>query len=76
MKDKNPDAIPYLFPTHYSSPGTVVFYLIRKIPEFVIKLQNGVFGPTDRIFRGLESTWYTTLNLHADSKEMIPEFYS
>ncbi|CAD8167100.1 unnamed protein product [Paramecium octaurelia] len=74
--NNNNDIIPYIYPTHYSSPGTVVYYLIRKIPEFVIKLQNGVFGPTDRIFRGIDSTWYTTLNLHADSKELIPEFYS
>ena len=76
LKDKNRDMPPYLYPTHYSSPGTIVYYLIRKVPEFVIKLQNGVFGPTDRIFRGVDSTWYTTMNLHADSKEMIPEFYN
>ncbi|CAD8111064.1 unnamed protein product [Paramecium primaurelia] len=75
LKDKQQDPKPYLYPTHYSSPGTVVYYMIRKIPEFVIKLQNGVFGPTDRIFRGIDSTWFTTLNLHADSKELIPEFY-
>jgi len=34
-----------------------------------------VFGPTDRIFRSVESTWYATLNLEADFKELIPEFY-
>ena len=39
------------------------------------KLQNGVFGPTDRIFRSVDSTWYTSLNLEADFKELIPEFY-
>ena len=47
--------------------------MIRKIPEFVIRLQNGVFGPTDRIFRGIESAWYSTINLGADFKELIPE---
>lgn len=52
-----------------------MYFLIRKIPEFVIKLQNGVFGPTDRIFRSVESTWHTTMNLDADFKELIPEFY-
>lgn len=42
----------------------------------MIKLQNGVFGPTDRIFRSIESTCYASLNLEADFKELIPEFYS
>ena len=74
-KEKNRDIPPYLYTTHYSSPGLVVYFLIRKIPEFVIKLQNGVFGPTDRIFRSVDSTWYATMNLEADFKELIPEFY-
>lgn len=38
LKEKNPTTKPYLYPTHYSSPGSVVYYMIRKIPEFVIKL--------------------------------------
>ncbi|KAL4465900.1 hypothetical protein ABPG74_004137 [Tetrahymena malaccensis] len=75
LLEKYKNAEGYLYPTHYSSPGLVVYFLIRKIPEFVIKLQNGVFGPTDRIFRGIQSTWENTLNLDADFKELIPEFY-
>ena len=51
----------------------VVYFLLRKIPEFVIKLQNGVFGPTDRIFRSVESAWYSTVSLGRDFKELIPE---
>ncbi|KRX09994.1 BEACH domain [Pseudocohnilembus persalinus] len=50
--------------------------MIRKVPEFVIKLQNGVFGPTDRIFRGIDTTWSAAMNLDADFKELIPEFYN
>ncbi|EGR28693.1 hypothetical protein IMG5_170250, partial [Ichthyophthirius multifiliis] len=74
-QEKHKNAEGYIYPTHYSSPGLIVYFLIRKIPEFVIKLQNGVFGPSDRIFRSVENTWQATLNLEADFKELIPEFY-
>jgi factor associated with neutral sphingomyelinase activation len=66
---------PYLYSTHYSTPGYVVYFLIRKIPEFVIKLQNGVFGPAERLFQGVETTWFSTVNSGSDVKELIPEFY-
>jgi len=66
---------PYLYPTHYSTPGFVVYFLIRKIPEFIIRLQNGVFGPAERIFRSFESCWDMTVNQGPDLKELIPEFY-
>lgn len=74
-KEKNRDLEPFLYNTHYSSPGLIVYFLIRKIPEFVCRLQNGVFGPSDRLFRSVDSTWYNTMNLDADFKELIPEFY-
>lgn len=51
----------------------MIYFLLRKIPEFVIKLQNGVFGPTDRIFRSIETGWYSTVSLGTDFKELIPE---
>jgi factor associated with neutral sphingomyelinase activation len=53
IKDKTLTHPPCLYPTHYSAPGYVIYYLIRKIPEFIIKLQNGVFSPSDRIFRSI-----------------------
>jgi len=28
---------PHLYPTHYSTPGYVSYYLIRKIPEFMLE---------------------------------------
>ena len=56
--------------THYSF---VVYFLIRKIPEFIIKLQNGVFGPAERIVRSFESAWDLNVNQGPDLKELIPE---
>lgn len=47
--------------------------MIRKIPEFIIRLQNGVFGPAERIFRSFESAWDMNVNQGPDLKELIPE---
>lgn len=76
VKDKTLNTPPHLYPTHYSAPGYVSYFLIRKIPEFIVRIQNGVFSPSDRIFRSVESAYYSTMNSIADFKELIPEFYS
>lgn len=68
LKDKTMTDPACIYPTHYSTPGYVVYYLIRKIPEFVIKLQSGVFSPSDRIFRSVEQTYYNSLKLPSDFK--------
>lgn len=73
LRDKTMTYPPCIYPTHYSTPGYVVYYLIRKIPEFVIKLQSGVFSPSDRIFRSVEQTYYNSLKLPSDFKELTPE---
>lgn len=38
--------IPHLYPTHYSNPGYTFYFLIRKIPEFIVRLQNEIFSPS------------------------------
>jgi factor associated with neutral sphingomyelinase activation len=68
LKDKTMTTPPHLYPTHYSTPGYVSYYLIRKIPEFIVRIQNGVFSPSDRIFRSIEGTYYSTMNHNADFK--------
>jgi factor associated with neutral sphingomyelinase activation len=40
-KDKTVSNPPHLYSTHYSTPGYVAYYLIRRIPEFIVRLQNG-----------------------------------
>ena len=42
---------PFLYGTHYSTPGYVLFYLVRMAPEYMLCLQNGKFDAPDRLFR-------------------------
>lgn len=53
----NTDEKPYMYFTHYSTSGIVLYYLIRNIPSHILKLQNGGFGPIDRIFFDIEMSW-------------------
>ena len=73
---QNVDEQPYMYSTHYSSSGIVLYYLIRKIPSQILRLQNGGFGPTDRIFFDVEMWWNNWINILSDLKELIPEFYT
>eukprot|EP00729_Bicosta_minor_P009634 gene9634-8579_t len=50
----------FLYGTHYSSPGYVLFYTVRVAPEYTLCLQAGK---------------QNVLNGGADVKELIPEFY-
>ena len=65
-----------MYTTHYSSSGIVLYYLIRNIPPQILRLQNGGFGPADRIFFDVEMCWNNCINTFADLKELIPEFYT
>ena len=40
----------FLYGTHYSTPGYVIGYLVRKHPEYMLKLQGGKFDKADRLF--------------------------
>jgi len=66
---------PYMYLNHYSTPGIVFYYLIRKYPAYILRLQNGGFGPRDRMFFNIEKTFEYTLNVVGDVKELIPEFF-
>eukprot|EP00761_Pharyngomonas_kirbyi_P001457 gb/GECH01001461.1/.p1 GENE.gb/GECH01001461.1/~~gb/GECH01001461.1/.p1 ORF type:complete len:977 (+),score=232.90 gb/GECH01001461.1/:1-2931(+) len=71
-----PDTEPkFLYGTHYSTPGYVLYYLVRQAPEYMLRLQNGRFDDPDRMFHSLAETWNSVLANHADVKELIPEFY-
>ena len=54
---QNTDEQPYMYSTHYSSSGIVLYYLMRKVPSHILRLQNGGFGPSDRIFIDVEMCW-------------------
>jgi hypothetical protein len=67
---------PFLYGTHYSTPGYVLFYLVRVAPEYMLCLQNGKFDAADRMFHSVADMWGSCLNNPADLKELIPEFFT
>lgn len=64
---------PHYYNSFYSTPGYVIFFYMRSIPELILKLQNGPFGPTERIFKSLESLWNTMHSTGCNLTELIPE---
>ncbi|KAG9396610.1 Beige/BEACH domain [Carpediemonas membranifera] len=70
-----PPAERFLFGTHYSAPGYVLYYLIRAGPEYILRLQRGRFDAPDRLFHSIAETWTSVLTSPTDIKELIPEFY-
>jgi factor associated with neutral sphingomyelinase activation len=66
---------PFLYGTHYSTPGYVLFYLVRVAPEYMLCLQNGKFDASDRMFHSVKELWTSCLSNPADVKELLPEFY-
>lgn len=67
---------PFLYGTHYSTPGYVLHYLVRVAPEFMLCLQNGKFDAPDRMFHSLADMWESVLTNPTDLKELIPEFFT
>ncbi len=59
LKNPNVDDFPSLFLSHYSTPGSVYFYLIREIPAYLVRLQTGhaLSSPGDRIFLDIGVCW-------------------
>lgn len=52
---QGPDAVGipprFLYGTHYSTPGYVLYFLVRKLPEYMLCLQNGRFDDPNRLFK-------------------------
>lgn len=65
----------FLYGSHYSTPGYVLYYLVRVVPEHALCLQNGRFDQPDRLFKSVAETWSNVLSLPSDVKELVPEFY-
>ncbi|XP_072024442.1 protein FAN-like [Amphiura filiformis] len=65
----------FLYGSHYSTPGYVLYYLNRVAPEYSLCLQNGKFDQPDRQFKSIAETWKNVMSLPSDVKELIPEFY-
>lgn len=63
--------------SHYSSAGTVLYYLARVEPftTLSIQLQGGKFDHADRMFSDITSTWNGVLEDMSDVKELVPELF-
>lgn len=66
----------FLYGTHYSAPGYVLYFLLRNMPEHMLCLQNGKFDAPDRMFHSIQNCYKCVLSNHADVKELTPEFYN
>merc|ERR1719282_1025330 len=58
----------FLYGSHYSTPGFVLFYLVRAAPELMLCLQNGRFDLPDRMFNGINEAWQNVLTNNSDFK--------
>lgn len=76
MIESGTSETPFLYGTHYSTPGYVLYWLVRSAPAHMLRLQNGRFDTPDRLFVSMEESWQNVLNNTADLKELIPEFFS
>ncbi|KAL8235755.1 hypothetical protein R6Q59_016836 [Mikania micrantha] len=63
--------------SHYSSAGTVLYYLMRVEPftALSIQLQGGKFDHADRMFSDISATWNGVLEDMSDVKELVPELF-
>lgn len=63
--------------SHYSSAGTVLYYLIRLEPftTLSIQLQGGKFDHADRMFSDIAATWKSVFEEMSDVKELVPELF-
>lgn len=66
----------FMYGSHYSSPGYVMYWLVRSTPEQMLRLQNGRFDSPDRLFFSIAESWNSSSGRsNTDVKELIPEFF-
>lgn len=66
---------PFLWGTFYSTPGYVLFWLLRSLPAHALRLQGGRFDAPDRLFCSVAEAWASATGEGPDVKELTPEFY-
>lgn len=74
----DPNIPKFLYGSHYSSIGSVLFFMLRLEPfttQFLENLQGGRFDIPDRLFYSLPSAWNNCLQSPSDVKELTPEFF-
>ena len=68
---------PFHFGTHYSTPGYVLWYLLRLEPfsTIAVHLQGGRFDVADRMFWSVADAFHNCTSTMNDVKELTPEFF-
>lgn len=70
-----PENEKFLYGVHYSTPGYVIHFLLRKFPIYMLKLQSGNFDNPNRLFVSIGKEWNSVLNSNGNIRELIPEFF-
>ena len=73
----DPAVPPFHYGSHYSSAGTVLYYMLRVEPftRLAAQLQGGRLDVADRLFFDVKATWDGVLSSMADVKELTPEWF-
>ncbi|KAH3757032.1 binding protein [Pelomyxa schiedti] len=76
-QDRSSTVDPFLYGSHYSTIGSVLYWLIRLEPFSGIsrEIQGGCFDIPDRVFHSIFCSWDNSLHASSDVKELIPEFF-
>ncbi|KAK1939307.1 BEACH domain-containing protein lvsC [Phytophthora citrophthora] len=74
---EDPDIPKFMYGTHYSNIGAVLYYLIRLEPftSYGLSIQGGKFDHADRLFHSVAETWNNCLTDYTDLKELTPEWF-
>eukprot|EP00434_Breviolum_minutum_P003767 symbB.v1.2.003316.t1/scaffold187.1/size278738/1 len=65
----------FLYGTHYSTPAYVIYWLLRSMPERMLRLHNGHFDAWARLFRSVKDSWDAVQESTTSLMELIPEFF-
>ena len=68
---------PFHYGSHYSTAGSVLWYLLRLAPytDAALQLQGGHLDCPDRLFRSIAEAFHGCTHSTTDVKELIPEFF-
>ncbi|KDO26943.1 hypothetical protein SPRG_07656 [Saprolegnia parasitica CBS 223.65] len=67
---------PFLYGSHYSTTGSVLYFLVRLRPftQYAKDLQGGKLDHADRLFHSVTEAWTNCLT-SSDVKELVPELF-
>ncbi|KAH9107314.1 hypothetical protein AeMF1_017333 [Aphanomyces euteiches] len=73
----DPDIPKFMYGSHYSHVGAVLYYLVRLEPftSLARRVQGGRFDHADRLFHSIADTWSNCLTDTSDLKELTPEWF-